>query len=288
MRFRNLILLMAGILMFSGCSTNKKGDKPIISVTIEPLRYFTEAITGDKFEINSMVPKGSSPETYDPTPQQLVALSNSVAYVRIGYIGFELSWIDKIKENNPNLLFFDTSVGVDLIQAESHWHGDHEHKGGIEPHIWNSTVNAKVIAQNILKAVQTIDPDNSEYYKENYTLLLESIKETESKIDAILVNDKIQKGFMIYHPALSYFARDYGLEQISIEEEGKEPTPSHLKGLINKALDQNIHTIFIQPEFDKKNAEVIAKQTNSQIVSIYPLAYEWHEEMIKIAQALVN
>ncbi|MDR3973802.1 MAG: zinc ABC transporter substrate-binding protein, partial [Bacteroides sp.] len=111
-------LLLIATLLFSckqGGQQNKKNDdKPVITVTIEPLRYFTEAIAGDEFTVVSMVPKGSSPETYDPTPQQLVDLAQSKAYFRIGYIGFEQTWTEKLTDNAPHLQFFDMSENVEL------------------------------------------------------------------------------------------------------------------------------------------------------------------------------
>jgi zinc transport system substrate-binding protein len=91
---------------------------------------------------------------------------------------------------------------------------------------------------------------------------------------------------MIYHPALSYFARDYGLHQISIEEGGKEPSPAHLKEIIEVCKTEKVRIVFIQPEFDRRNAEVMAKETGTRIVPINPLSYNWEEEMIKIAKEL--
>lgn len=92
--------------------------------------------------------------------------------------------------------------------------------------------------------------------------------------------------FMIYHPALSYFARDYGLHQIPIEAGGKEPSPAHLKALIDTCNSENVHVIFVQPEFDRRNAELIAQQTGTRVVDINPLSYDWETEMLNIAQAL--
>ena len=275
-------------LILSSCGQASKPDKPVITVTIEPLRFFTEAIVGDHFKVVSMVPNGTSPETYDPTPQQLVNLANSDAYIKIGYIGFELSWMDKIQKNAKHLSIFDSSKGIDLIYAEGHHHGDHYHAGGVEPHTWNSTKNAKIMAKNILDAAIQLDSIHTTDYQENYKSLVMLIDNTEETIQLMLNNNPHAKGFMIYHPALSYYARDYGLEQISIEEEGKEPTPAHLKKLIEKCMNDNIHIIFIQPEFDQKNAEVIATQTNSQIVGINPLSFYWQDEMIHLTKALIE
>lgn len=285
-------LILAGItlLLITSCwgtSRSKNNEERIITVTMEPQRYFTEAIAGDKFKVVSMVPKGSSPETYDPTPQQLVALSESDAYFRIGYIGFEVMWMDRLMDNAPHTQVFDTSEGIDLIYESQHQHGDHFHYGGVEPHVWNSTINARIIAQNTFKALSSLDKENEAYYLERYDSLMQHIEEVEQKIARIL-SSGADHGFMIYHPALSYFARDYGLIQVSIEEDGKEPSPAHLKQLIDICNEEDINVIFIQPEFDQRNAQLIARETNTKIVPINPLAYEWDEEMIRVAESLAG
>lgn len=287
MKIRYILGLLASFILVS-CGQQTKEQTPTIMVTIEPLRYFTEAIVGDLFEVISMVPNGTSPETYDPTPQQLISFAKSEAYFRIGYIGFELSWMDKLQTNNPSVPIYDTSEGIELIYAAEHNHADHHHHGGVEPHTWNSTINAKIIAQNILSSIIKLDSVNKDFYKANYNNLIQEISDTDKKIQDLFANNNINKGFMIYHPALSYFARDFDLEQISIEEEGKEPTPGHLKKLIQECMKKNIHVIFIQPEFDKKNAEVIAEQTKSKIIPINPLTYHWHDEMLNVAKALIQ
>ena len=124
------------LLILGACGNSpQKNEKPILTVTLEPLRYFTEAIAGGHYEVVSMVPKGSSPESYDPTPQQLVALSRSQAYFRIGYIGFEQAWMKKMQANAPEMKVFDTSRGVDFIRGEGHWHGDHFHENGLHANV---------------------------------------------------------------------------------------------------------------------------------------------------------
>ena len=256
----------------------------IITVTLEPLRYFTEAIAGDNYQVVSMVPKGSSPESYDPTPQQLVNLSKSKAYFRIGYIGFEQAWMKKLADNCPDMKIYDTSKGIDLIRDKGHWHGNHFHEGGVEPHIWNSTQNALVIADNIYQALCELDSTHQEYYQKRLDVLKQTIRETDANVRSLLEN--ADSTFLIYHPALSYFARDYGLKQISIEEGGKEPSPAQLKALIETCRKENIHTIFVQQEFDQRNAQLIADELGIQIVSIHPLSYDWAEEMLRVAKAL--
>lgn len=303
----------------SGGVADGEGGQPLLTVTIEPLRYFTEAIAGNRFQVVSLVPKGSSPETYDPTPQQLIDLSRSRAYLRIGYIGFEQVWADRLADNAPHLPCFDTSEGVELIRdaghhhahaghshpsaashssashsSASHSHGSqgnassaHSHpEEGVEPHIWNSATNARIIAANVLRALCTIDSVHASAYRERYDSLCHRIERTDSLVRAALSRPGASRVFMIYHPALSYFARDYGLRQVSIEESGKEPSPVHLKELIDLCRKEEVRVVFVQPEFDRRNAELIARQTGTEVVDIHPLAYDWEAEMLHTAEAL--
>ena len=281
---KKLIYILTLFILSACGNTTQKSEKPILTVTLEPLRYFTEAIAGDNYEVVSMVPKGSSPESYDPTPQQLVNLSKSQAYFRIGYIGFEQAWMKKLEANCPNMKVYDTSKGIDLIRDKGHWHGDHFHEGGVEPHVWNSTQNALIIADNIYQALCELDSTHQEDYQKRLDVLKQTIQQTDANVRTLLEN--ADSTFLIYHPALSYFARDYGLKQVSIEEGGKEPSPAQLKALIETCRNENVHTIFVQQEFDQRNAQLIAHELGVNIVSINPLSYDWVKEMIRIAEAL--
>ena len=281
---KKLIYILTLFILSACGNTTQKSEKPILTVTLEPLRYFTEAIAGDNYEVVSMVPKGSSPESYDPTPQQLVNLSKSQAYLRIGHIGFEQAWMKKLEANCPNMKVYDTSKGIDLIRDKGHWHGDHFHEGGVEPHVWNSTQNALIIADNIYQALCELDSTHQEDYQKRLDVLKQTIRQTDANVRTLLEN--ADSTFLIYHPALSYFARDYGLKQVSIEEGGKEPSPAQLKALIETCRNENVHTIFVQQEFDQRNAQLIANELGVNIVSINPLSYDWVKEMIRIAEAL--
>ena len=281
---KRLLPILTLFICFACGNTAQKSEKAIITVTIEPLRYFTEAIAGENYQVVSMVPKGSSPESYDPTPQQLVNLSKSQAYFRIGHIGFEQAWMKKLEANCPNMKIYDTSKGIDLIRDKGHWHGNHFHEGGVEPHIWNSTQNALIIADNIYQALCELDSTHQADYKYRLDSLKQSIQQTDAETRRLLEN--ADSTFLIYHPALSYFARDYGLKQISIEEGGKEPSPAQLKKLIETCRNENVHTIFVQQEFDQRNAQLIAHELGIDIVSINPLSYDWTEEMLRTAKGL--
>jgi zinc transport system substrate-binding protein len=255
-------------------------------VTIEPQRYFASQLADTLFTVETMVPSGTSPETYDPSPHQMAGLARAKAYFLIGYIGFEQAWAGKLKANHPNVKFFDNSQGVSLIITDEHAHEEHHH-GEVDPHIWNSPREALVIVEDMYKALVEIDPAHETVYTENLRKVSEKISETDKKITDILKASS-QKAFIIYHPALAYFARDYGLNQYCIENDGKEPSPEQLKKLVETVKNLQVKTIFVQQEFDRKNAEAIAKETGCKLVVINPLSYDWNEEMIRIAQALID
>lgn len=285
-RYSILLLSLLLLVACNGPAKKDKGEKRIITVTIEPQRYFAEALAHGYFRVVSMVPRGSSPETYDPTPKQLIDLGKSDAYLRIGYIGFELTWVSRLTINAPHLEIFETSQGINLILEPSKTKSAYQHMSGIEPHVWCSPTNARIITSNMLKILTALDKDHEKVYTIRYDSLQRQIAHVDSLVRQLLSKPGADHSFAIYHPSLSYFARDYGLKQIAIEENGKEPSPSELKILIDKCKAEKVHIVFVQPEFDRRNAELIAKQIGARVVMINPLNYHWDKEMINVAQVL--
>lgn len=286
------IYLLLAIVGLSACQGKKEGGTRTISVTIEPQRYFAEKIAGDLFQINCVTPAGQSPETYDPTPQQMVQISQSQAYFRIGEIGFEQAWMKNLQSQNPDMVVFDLSEGMELIknEEEAHEEGEahpHHHHGSVDPHIWTSISGARVIAQNTYQAFIKLDPENQEVYRAGYQRLIEEIDSTEAEMKQLL-QPLAGTAFIIYHPALTYFAREFGLKQLCIELDGKEPSPAQLKQLLETAIQSGAQVVFVQQEFDQKNAELIAKETGCRLVTINPLSYNWHDEMIRLATILAG
>lgn len=286
------IYLLLAIVGLSACQGKKEGGTRTISVTIEPQRYFAEKIAGDLFQINCVTPAGQSPETYDPTPQQMVQISQSQAYFRIGEIGFEQAWMTNLQSQNPDMAVFDLSEGMELIknEEEAHEEGEahpHHHHGSVDPHIWTSISGARVIAQNTYQAFIKLDPENQEVYRAGYQRLIEEIDSTEAEMKQLL-QPLAGTAFIIYHPALTYFAREFGLKQLCIELDGKEPSPAQLKQLLETATQSGAKVVFVQQEFDRKNAELIAKETGCRLVTINPLSYNWQDEMIRLATILAG
>lgn len=288
MRKNNIYTFFFLCLLLIGCRQKNAEKAQIISVSIEPQRYFAEKIVGDKFQVKTLVSNGSSPESFDPAPSQMVDLGKSRAYFMIGLFAFEKVRASNLNQSNPEMLLVDCSKN--LVEQEhdhqghSHHHEGHEHEGA-DPHVWNSPETALGIAKAILQGVITIDPANKNIYQTNYEALKKEIYQTDSIVRCKLANAKIRT-FIIYHPALSYFAKEYGLEQYTVEFHGKAPSPSQMVELVNLSKQKGIKTVFVQPEFDRKNAEVLAREIGANVVEINPLAYDWKNEMVKIAEAL--
>ena len=285
---KNLLLVIWVFLLATSCRTGSETmDKPVISVSIIPQQYFVEQLAGDLADINVMIPPGASPATYEPTISQLGKLHQSAVYMRIGFVGFERSWMDKITSVNPGMKIVDLSEGVEIIMEEAgerEDHHGHTHHG-TDPHIWMSTINARIIARNIYNELLLLFPGEKESLLAMFDQFSLSLDSLHLAITNTLEGIENRK-FMIYHPALTYYARDYGLEQFSLEIEGKTPSPAHLKQMTDLAIHNQISKILIQNQFDRINAEVLAKETGSEIIQFDPLDLQWGEQMRYIAEQL--
>ena len=266
--------------------------KTTVAVSVLPQESITKAIGGDKINVLLMVKPGSSPHSYEPKPAQMIALSNAKLYLSIG-VEFEEAWLPKFKAQNPGMKIVDSSRGIKRIKMAAHHHEEvhhdskhHDEHEGKDPHVWTSPANIKIIAANTLQALIKADPDNKIYYEANYRKLLQKIAATDRQIRLILKNTPKGSKFMVFHPAWGYFAQSYGLVQVPIEVEGKEPKPSALGKLIKEAKDQNIRAIFTQPEFSDKSARLIASQLHISVIKASPLAADWSANLIGLARAI--
>lgn len=256
-------------------------NKPTVTVTIEPFRYFVEQIAGNDVNVNVMVPAGSSPETYEPTPQQMVDLSQSGFYFKVGQIGFEKTWMKKLQQNAPDMKVIDTSAGIRMLKTQS---------GNIDPHTWMSIKSADIITSNIAKALMEKYPEKAEEYKKRLRDFrknkLDKLQNEIDKYQSSIKGEK-QKSFVIYHPTLTYFAKENGLKQYAIEE-GREPSITQLKELIQRAKSEDINLIFVQKEFSNRNIQVFIDATHSKAVEINPLSYDWEGQMLLITKEIAQ
>ena len=271
------------LLLISCNNQGFTGNKKIITVSIPPFKYFIEAIGGDDFNVNVMVPAGANPHIYEPVPGQISALRKSVAFISDGYLGFEITWLDRFYETNRNMKKLSLGDHIDLIKSAGQTEGGQME--GADPHFWISAKCAMAMASSIKALLCELNPGSSEKYEQNYSTLVQTISGIDQKATSLFTRYK-GRSFMIFHPVLGYFARDYSLDQIAVENEGKEPTPATLKELIDIARTKNIKVIFVQREYDTKNARAIASETGAVIEAIDPLSENWPDAMLEIINAV--
>lgn len=278
-----LILLLAVLLIAIAAGCNGGADnagKTVVAVTILPQAGFVEAIGGDRVEVVVMVPPGASPHTYEVTPDQMVQLSNAKMYAKVGSpVEFELTWMDKLIAVNKSMLVVDCSKGIDLMENQD------PDELGLDPHIWLSVKNAKIMVQNICDGLVQVDAVNKSYYEENCADYLSKLTELDNDIETALAG-VTNRSFIVFHPAFGYFANDYNLTQIGIEQEGKEPNADYLIRLIEEAKARDIKVVFVSPQYSTKSAESVAQEIGGQVVIIDPLAKDFISNMRAIESAM--
>lgn len=288
MTFTHKIKYLTALVVISAClcaivlsCATKSTEKQSITVSIQPQKYMLEKITGDKWDIKCLLSNGANPEFYDPSLSHLINLENCKAYFRIGNIGFESAILNKVRNSNPDLKIYDNSEGIALIS------GTHGHAHETDPHTWTSVRNAKMIANNMFKAVVELDPSNKEYYSRHFKSFLTELDSLDANISTMLEPLRGQ-AFLVWHPSLSYFARDYGLEQISLDTENKESSILRLQNGIDHARSLNARVFFFQKDMDSRQAQAVNQQIGAEIVNINPLSYDWKEQILIIADAIAS
>ena len=259
-------------------------------VSILPEQTFVKAIGGDKVSVSLMVLPGSSPHTYEPKPSQMKDVAKATLYFAIG-VEFENVWLPKFTSLNPSMQIIDLTKGITKLSMKSHDHNaqhsaKHKEESGKDPHIWTDPKNVKIIALHIYETLREVDPQNKVYYRKNYEKFIEEINATDNQVKSLLSNKEKGTKFMVFHPSWGYFAKAYGLEQLSVEIEGKSPKPKELIMLVKEAKVEKIAAIFTQPEFSDSVAHVIANELKIKVIKVSPLAEKWSENLIKIASAI--
>ena len=291
-----MMLLLAMMLGCAGQEGAQPQENMKVAVTLMPQAEFVESVGGDKVGVVVMVPPGASPHTYEPTPSQLAEVAEASMYFKVGSgVEFENAWMDDIEGVNPSMKVVDCSENIVLIEMdgehEEHESEEHEEEGhvhtGLDPHIWNSPGNAKAMVRNIQLALAAEDPENADYYKANADDYVARLDGLDSSIRAALEN-KANREFIVFHPAWGYFAHDYGLEQVAIEEAGKEPTAQGLQHIVDEANEHGIKVIFASPQFSTSAAQTVAGQIGGTVILIDPLDKEYVQNMQRVAEAFAG
>ncbi|MCX5839084.1 MAG: zinc ABC transporter substrate-binding protein [Deltaproteobacteria bacterium] len=269
-------------------------------VSISPQRYFVQKIGGDLVDVSVLVPAGASPHNFEPKPRQMAELSKSAVYFAVG-IDFEKIWLKRIAAANPRMRVVRTDDGIAKIPMADHHDGEKsrrphpqelkteipakDHYGGVspDPHVWLSPALVKIQAGHIRDALVAMDPAHRSQYESNYASFMREIDELDAELKALFAGRQGEQ-FMVFHPSWGYFAEAYGLVQVPVEIEGKEPKPAQLQKLIRHARERHIKVVFVQPQFSAKSAELLSREIGGQIVYTDPLAENWAANLREVAR----
>lgn len=282
-------LLLAFLLCvaFTACKNSTAGKedrKPQIMVSIAPQAAVVKAIAGDGFEVSTLLGRGADPETFDPTARSRMEVDNADIYFATGVLPFEQA----LQQSASSTVFSDTSRGVSLLYGtHGHSHAHAHGEGGEEspdPHYWSSVEGMRQVARNIATELCRNYPGQSGQFAER-------LAEYEYRLDSIdtVFKDELthaDKAFAVWHPSLSYFARDYGLEQIALGSEGKELSAKNLSEAIERARAKGVKVFFFQKEYDSRQADALNEGIGSRLVVIDPMAEDWEEQLTTVCNEL--
>jgi zinc transport system substrate-binding protein len=296
-----VIFAIAAIAFFRPAAAGEEKIKVFVSIV--PQEYFIGRVGGERVQAQALVKPGSSPATYEPTPRQMVELSQAKLFFRIG-VAFENSFLPKIEQTLPNLKIIDTRAGINLREMKAHHHdedgeehekrnekdehAEHEeghHHEGTDPHIWLSPRLVKVQTRTMADALIALDPEGKEVYETNYQSFAAELDALDQKLASALASVK-GKTFLVFHPAWGYFADAYGLNQEPIEIEGKDPSAQQLARIIDQAKAEDVRVIFVQPQFSQATAKSVASAINGAVVPIDPLARDYVKNLEAVAKTV--
>ena len=296
LRFVVVFVFVVALTLTSCVEGAKKAEtKRQIAVTIPPLQGLVERIVGDDFEVVCILPSGSTPENYSPTTRQIASLSDSESVFYLGTIDFEREIVERAENEQNKSRFVNVGEGVELISgsccAHSHSHDHHAHNHpegehhhhGTDPHIWLAPSTLEVIVDNIAREIIRQNPDSVRYVA-NYEKLKGELVAQKTHFGELLKS--APRSFLIYHPALAYLSKDYGLEQISLENEGKNPTPASLADVVDRVKAEGIEVMLYQQEYPLDVVEPIVDILGVKMVKINPLSRDIIGELNRIAEVL--
>jgi len=288
-----MIQKMTGcILLVAWCSpVIARADSMDVFVSIPPLAYLVEQVGGDQVKVHVLVEKGQEPHTFEPLPRQMATLARATLFFKVGF-PFEEELVRRIQAGSKKLTVVDMAQGVARLKmpctcsrgAGRHHAHDHEEP---DPHVWLSPPALKIMATNTAEALKRIDVAYAARYDLNLAALVEEIDQTHEKIREKLA-PYAGESFYIFHPALGYFAEVYGLKQVAIETGGKSPTPRQLRAIIKQARADGARILFVEPQFDRRGAQVVARAIGGKLETIDPLASDVLANLETLAEKIAD
>lgn len=289
--FRAILFFLMLPFCFVGCGKPK--TKPpvastIVLTSIPPYAFFIEKIAGDTVTVQTLVPAGANPHIFEPNPKQVEEANKAQLWLQIGE-AFEKKITTVLKERNPSLVLVDLCEGISLLSScddTSHTHAC-SHEDGKDRHTWLSPKIAKKQAALIAESLSQLYPQNRELYTENLRRFTGDLEQLDQEIELLLHSMK-GEAVLVSHPAFGYFCKDYDLIQVSVEYEGKDPLPQHIRSLFATIASSPVKSVLIQPQYNNKGAELIAEKLHLPIYLVDPYSSDYLTNLKNIASQIAH
>lgn len=246
-----------------------------VVVSVLPHAWLADRVAGGGPPARVMIPPGANEATYEPTVEQLRAVSGAAVYLAVGHPHFawERTWLGRLRAANPDLVVVDGSEGCRRLAED--------------PHVWLSPSCVRVTAARLAEELGDSYPGRRAELTENLAALDREVEALDAELRERLAPYR-GRSFLVFHPAWGYFAAEYGLRQVAIQRGALEPSTRELGELIERARADGMRTVFVQPQFSTAAAELVAGEIGGQVVALDPLARDWPASLRRAAEALVE
>jgi zinc transport system substrate-binding protein len=284
---RRLIALLCGVLLLLAAATGNAAVR--VAVSVLPLAAFAERVGGDRVRVQTLVGPGQNPHSFEPTARQIEELTSAELFWGVG-MPFEEAWIARLRSQNSGLNILDARAGLQLPPASARAAASpsaHDEGHDHDPHVWTSPTLVRAMVPRLADALAALDPAGAAVYHANAAAYVAELEALDAELRQILAPLRNRR-FLVYHPAWGEFAATYGLEQVAIERDGKEPGARSLAGLATLAGEAGIRVIFVQPQSSPRSAQVLAREIGARVVTVDPLARDYAATLRTLARALVE
>jgi zinc transport system substrate-binding protein len=270
----------------SASDLSSDGRLPVFA-GIPPLAYLVEQIGGEHVKVDVLVQPGQDPHSFQPNPQQAVALSRAAVFFKID-MPFEAAILEKVEQGRDQLAVVDATAGIQkrplIGPCRDEAGHDHElHADELDPHVWLAPPLLKTMAANVAAGLCRADPEHKQDYERNLAEFVQRLDVVHERIGKMLAPYR-GRVFYVFHPGFAYFAEAYGLKEVPIQIAGQTPSLKELRGLIGQAKKGRVTTVFIQPEFDPQSVQAIADAIGGQVVQINGLGKDVLADIEDIAE----
>lgn len=267
------VLLLMPVLVLAG------NARVHVFVTVAPLAWLVEGVGGDRVQVHSLVRAGQDPHGFEPSSRQLAALQQADAYLSLG-LPFERAWLPRVAGQNPELRI------VRLIEPHRDGHGHHDH-GGEDPHVWTDPRQMAAMSEQVSDLLSALIPDAAADFAARQAQLsvrLDALDRGLAERFAGMQN----KVFLVHHPAWGHLAARYGLTQLAVEQDGKEPGPKALAALSARVKRHGITTLFVEPQASDHLAHGLADALGLRVVALDPLAADYDTNLRQVAERITE